>query len=160
MNAALLYIVDPDYLKARGISLHKGRFFTPHDDNHAPLVVVVDEEFAHKFFANQNPIGKRLELQDPNGEAEIVVVGAHVKQWGLDTDDKQKLRAELYSPIFQQEDSVFSKMVPGAALASWIPARRIFTKRHIAHYPHCSTIAPVMRSGECTRRGCADVLKV
>jgi len=113
MNSALLYIVSPDYLKAMGIALHKGRFFTNHDDNHAPLVVVVDEEFAHKFFANQNPIGKRLEPQDPNGEAEIVGVVAHVKQWGLHTDDKQKLRAELYIPIFQQEDSVFSKMVPG-----------------------------------------------
>lgn len=113
MNWALRYIVGPDYLKAMGISLHQGRFFTNHDDNHAPLVVVIDEEFAHKFFANQNPIGKRLELQDPNGEAEIVGVVAHVKQWGLDIDDKQKLRAELYIPILQQEDSVFSKMIPG-----------------------------------------------
>ena len=113
MNWALRYIVGADYLKVMHVPLLKGRFLTNRDDNHAPLAVVVDEEFARRFFANENPIGKRLELQDPSGEAEIVGLVGHVKQWGLDTDDKQKLRAEMYVSILQQQDPAIPKMVPG-----------------------------------------------
>jgi predicted permease len=116
MNWSLRYIVGSDYLNAMRIPLLKGRFFTDHDDNHSPLVVVVDENFAHTFFGDQDPIGKRLELDDPEGEAEIVGVVAHVKQWGLDTDDKETLRAQLYTPLLQQEDGAFPKMVPGVAV--------------------------------------------
>ncbi len=113
MNWSLRYIVTSDYLKVMRIQLHRGRFFTEHDDRHSPLVIVVDDEFARKFFPNQDAIGKRVELQDPRGEAEIVGIVAHVKQWGLDTDDKEKLRAEMYVPFFQQEDAVMLKMAPG-----------------------------------------------
>lgn len=114
MNWALRYIVGPNYLKAMGIQLRRGRFFNEHDDNHSPLVAVIDEEFARKFFPEQDPLGKRLELQsDPAGEVEVVGIVAHVKQWGLDAaDDKDKLHAELYEPLFQQEDAAFPKMVP------------------------------------------------
>jgi predicted permease len=113
MNSALRYIVGPDYLNVMRISLLKGRFLTNHDDNHSPLVVVVDEEFAHEFFGKEDVIGKRVELTDPAGEAEIIGLVAHVKQWGLDADDKGKLRAQMYVPILQQEDVVMSKIAPG-----------------------------------------------
>jgi predicted permease len=42
MNWAIDYIVEPDYLKAMGIPLLHGRFFTPQDNEHSPFVVVVD----------------------------------------------------------------------------------------------------------------------
>jgi predicted lysophospholipase L1 biosynthesis ABC-type transport system permease subunit len=58
------------------------------------------------FSARKNPVGKRLELEDPRGEAQIVGVVGHVKQWGLDTDDKEKLRAQMYLAILQQPDDV------------------------------------------------------
>lgn len=113
MNWALHYVVGSDYLKAMGIALHRGRFFNDRDDNHSPLVAVIDEEFAHKFFNHQNPLGKRLELYgNASGEAEIVGVVTHVKQWGLDTDDKEQLRAQLYLPILQQQDDAILNTVP------------------------------------------------
>lgn len=114
MNWALRYAVGSDYLKAMGIALHRGRFFNDRDDNHSPLVAVIDEEFAHKFFNNRNPLGKRLELYgNPAHEAEIVGVVAHVKQWGLDTDDKEQLRAQLYLSILQQQDEAILNMARG-----------------------------------------------
>jgi predicted permease len=110
MNWVIDYVVDPDYLKIMGTPLRSGRFFTPQDDENAPKVVVVDEVLARKYFGNENPIGKRLflEIGQGNMETEIVGVAAHVKQWGLDTDDTESLRAQLYFPFMQLPDSVMA----------------------------------------------------
>jgi predicted permease len=114
MNWAIDYIVEPDYLKAMGIPLLHGRFFTPQDDKHSPMVVVVDEVFAQKYFPKQNPIGKRLNLNVSNRLAEIVGVVGHVKQWGLATDDQQPLRSGLYIPCMQMPDD-FVAMAPSGS---------------------------------------------
>ncbi len=106
MNWALSYVVEPDYLRAMGIPLERGRFFTSHDDEHAPAVAVVDDVFARKFFPGENAIGKRIHLVNSGGQmAEIVGVVGHVKQWGLDRDDTQKLRTQLYRPFMQLPDA-------------------------------------------------------
>ena len=103
MNWAIDYVVDYDYLKIMGIPLKSGRFFTARDDEHAARVAVVDEVLANQFFAGQSALGKRLHLN--SGEiVEIVGVVGHVKQWGLDTDDKETLRAQMYTPFMQLPD--------------------------------------------------------
>ncbi len=105
MSWAIDYIVDPDYLKLMRTPLRRGRFFTAQDDEHSPLVVVVDDVFAHKFFPGQDAVGKHIHLKTSDQLAEIVGVVAHVKQWGLDTDDAQPLRAQLYIPCLQMPDA-------------------------------------------------------
>src|SRR5438270_4710202 len=104
MNWTLSYVVEEDYLKVMGILLEHGRFFTAQDNERAAHVVVVDDVFARKFFGDQDPIGKRVNLNSKGGVAEIVGVVGHVKQWGLDSDDKQPLRAQLYFPFMQLPD--------------------------------------------------------
>jgi predicted permease len=119
MNWALDYIVGPDYLQVMGIPLQRGRFFTARDDEHAPLVVVVDDIFAQKFFGAEDPLGKRIvlatmEAQDTRGThglAQIIGIVPHVNQWGLDTDDKESVRAQLYIPWSQMPDA-FIAMLP------------------------------------------------
>jgi len=108
MNWAIDYIVEPDYLKVMQTRLISGRFFTPQDDRHSPAVAVIDEVLAHKFFPNQNPVGKRIYLNNTGAKVEIVGVAAHVKQWGLDLDDTNSLRAQLYLPCLQMPDSFIS----------------------------------------------------
>jgi predicted permease len=114
MNWAIDYIVEPSYLRAMGIPLVRGRFFTEHDDEYAPRVVVIDEVFAQRYFPNQNPIGKRINLALSAQLAEIVGVVGHVNQWGLATDDRQSLRSGLYIPCLQMPDS-FIAMTPSAS---------------------------------------------
>ncbi len=104
MNWTLRYVVEPEYLKTMGIPLEKGRFITAQDDEHAPLVVVVDDVFANKFFGHQDAIGRRIYLSGPDKLADIVGIVGHVKQWGLDSDDTNVLRAQLYSPLMQLGD--------------------------------------------------------
>jgi len=109
MNWVLEYTVEPDYLRVMRIPLERGRFFTPQDNERSPAVAVIDDVLARKYFPNQNPIGKRINLHDYDDQpAEIVGVVGHVKQWGLDSDDTQSLRAQLYHPFMQ---------LPGDALA-------------------------------------------
>jgi predicted permease len=117
MNWVIDYVVDPDYLKIMRTPLRSGRFFTPQDDENAPKVVVVDEVLAQKYFGKENPIGKRLflEIGQADMEAEIVGVAGHVKQWGLDTDDTESLRAQLYFPFMQLPDPVMALAPMGMA---------------------------------------------
>jgi predicted permease len=113
MNMAIEYIVEPQYLNAMGTPLRRGRFFTEQDNEHSPTVVVVDEIFARKFFGDVNPIGKRINLEATGSSAEIIGIVAHVNQWGLDSDDTNPLRAELYIPCMQMPDA-FVSGGPGA----------------------------------------------
>ncbi len=120
MNWTLEYIVEPDYLKTMGIMLQRGRFISQRDDERAPLVVVVDDVFARQYFPRQNPIGKRIDFNDYSSPAEIVGIVGHVKQWGLDSDDTQPLRAQVYLSLMQLPDKVML-LVPvgmGAAVRS------------------------------------------
>jgi len=105
MSWAISYVVQEDYLKVMRIPLQRGRFLTAQDNEHSSHVIVIDDFFARKFFGDQDPVGKRVIMDSKGGGvAEIVGVVGHVKQWGLDSDDKQSLRAQLYFPFMQLPD--------------------------------------------------------
>jgi ABC-type antimicrobial peptide transport system permease subunit len=74
---------------------------------------VVDDVFAGKYFPNQNPLGKRVNLTFYEAKAEIIGVVGHVKQWGLDSDDKNTLRAQLYIPFRQLPDDTMPLVPAG-----------------------------------------------
>jgi len=112
---AIDYIVEPGYLKAMEIPLLRGRFFTNQDNEHSPRVVVVDDVFARKYFPNENPVGKRI-LRDDASPEEIVGVVGHVKQWGLDADDTEKLRAQIYIPCMQMPDAFITMQASGSTV--------------------------------------------
>jgi predicted permease len=117
MNWAIDYIVEPEYLQAMGIPLQRGRFFTAQDNEHSPLVVVVDDVFAQKYLPHQDPVGKRINLNREVGQlAEIVGVVGHAKQWGLAADDRQSLRSELYIPCMQMPDDFIAMAPSGSAV--------------------------------------------
>jgi len=108
MHWALDYVVEPDYLKMMGIPLLRGRFFSNEDNQHAPIVVVVDEEFAKKFFGNQDPVGRHINLDGYDKQATVIGVAGHVLQWGLDNDASLPLRTEMYLPFLQMSDGDMS----------------------------------------------------
>ncbi|MGA7286803.1 MAG: ABC transporter permease, partial [Terriglobales bacterium] len=116
MGWGIDYIVEPGYLKAMEIPLERGRFFGEQDNEHSPRVIVVDDVFARKFFPNADPIGKRILSDNFAGPAEIVGVVGHVKQWGLDTDDIEKLRAQFYIPCMQMSDGFIAMAPSGSAM--------------------------------------------
>ena len=112
MDGMLDYNVGPDYLKAMRIPLLAGRFFSSRDDEHSKAVTVVDEVLARKYFPNGGAVGKVIYQGDQTHAFpfEIIGVVGHVKQWGLDADDKNPLRAEAYFPLMQFPDRVIALM--------------------------------------------------
>jgi predicted permease len=108
MNMALSYVVEESYLNVMRTPLERGRFFTVQDNENASHVVVVDDAFAKQYFGDKDPIGQHIFLTNKGGRAEIVGVVAHVKQWGLDSDDKEKLHAQLYFPYMQLPDEAMA----------------------------------------------------
>ena len=76
--------VSADYFRVLGVPLLKGRFLTDADKVDRPLVVVINESLARRYWPNgENPVGQRLKF----GGArvwEIVGIVGDVKHSGLD----------------------------------------------------------------------------
>ena len=104
MKASLFYLVQPDYLNSMKIPLLRGRFLTNSDSAHSAPTVVIDEQFAKLYFANQDPIGKHVNFDLVNISAEVVGIVGHVKQWGLDQDATSQIQAQCYLPLTQLPD--------------------------------------------------------
>ncbi|MGC2314449.1 MAG: ABC transporter permease [Candidatus Acidiferrales bacterium] len=101
MPQVLCYLVDPGFQKAMGVTLERGRFITEADNENAPLVVVIDDVFARKYFPNEDPIGKRINIALFNVQGEIVGVIGHVQQWGPGNDAKAALEGQMEYPFMQ-----------------------------------------------------------
>jgi predicted permease len=82
-----LRVAGADYFQAMKIPLIKGRYFDGHDSKDGQPVVMIDEQFAQRFWPRANPIGKHLWF-DPKKPMIIAGVVGTVKQYGLDTPSK------------------------------------------------------------------------
>jgi predicted permease len=80
------YTISPDYLRAMGIPLLRGRAFTEQDRKDSPAVVLVNDTLARRMWPNEDPIGKRLKIGGLDGPWRVVVgVTGDVLQAGLDS---------------------------------------------------------------------------
>ena len=62
MPQAMFYLVEAGFAQAMGITLQRGRFVTPQDNENTSVVIDIDDVFARTYFPNENPIGKRVYL--------------------------------------------------------------------------------------------------
>jgi len=103
-------VVTPDYFRAMGISLVRGRFFEARDSDTAPPVAIVDESLAQAYWPNQDPIGKRLH---PGGRqsqapwATVIGVARHVRNRTLEA----RSRVEVYWPENQRPSGAMTLAV-------------------------------------------------
>lgn len=98
--------VSPDYLKATGLPLRRGRFITDQDRKGTESVAVIDDVMAQQAFPGQDPIGKHVWIGITPDPVTVVGVVGHVRQWGLAADDQSKIRAQLYYPFAQVPDNL------------------------------------------------------
>jgi putative ABC transport system permease protein len=107
--SAQRYGITPDYLRAMGIPLLRGRQFDEQDNANAPLVALISETTAKRNWPNEDPIGKRIRLGSVERGPLRIIVGivGDVSHYGL--DDRPEMQA--YVPHAQWTDSNMTLVV-------------------------------------------------
>ena len=117
-----LQTVTPEYFRAMGIRVLKGRAFSDTDSTAAPGVVIVSERAAARLWPGRNPLGQRLSdmsyrMTTGHGPVmwqTVIGVAEDVRYRGL-TD----VRLDLYVPAAQSNQRVQYAMI---RTASGLPA--------------------------------------
>jgi putative ABC transport system permease protein len=71
--SARRYGISPDYMRAMGIPLLRGRQFIEQDNASAPLVALINKTAAERHWPNEDPIGKRIRLGGPESPLRTIV---------------------------------------------------------------------------------------
>jgi putative ABC transport system permease protein len=128
-------LVTPDYFQALGIALRKGRGFTAADRATTERVVVINEAFAKKYFAADDPLGRVLQTGfDDRGERIIGVVG-NVAEANL-TDAAAPARYMLYEQVpdgIVSETTFVLRTASGAEVPPLVQAARSTLAREAPH---------------------------
>ncbi len=101
--AANYRMVSPDYFKAMGIPLEKGRYFTEQDTENATPVVIINNALAKRYFSGGEPLSKLIRRQNPQANTppfpwmQVVGVVKDIRHSGLSDNP----RPEMYVPFYQ-----------------------------------------------------------
>jgi predicted permease len=120
-------VVTPGYFEAMGVKLIRGRFFDDRDAPKAQQTVIVDDKLANYFWANQDPIGRRMYLpQDINNLLAVTDKTVYLYVVGVIRDLKlhaltegTQTRGAYYFPMAQSTSTgiTFATKTAGDPLA-------------------------------------------
>jgi putative ABC transport system permease protein len=118
--------VSPDYFLTIDTPVIRGRALDAHDNNNAPLALVVNQTLARQNFPGEDPVGKRINMGGRRADGqpiwfEIVGVIADARSLELSAEPE----AEIYTSYLQDPFGSMSYVVRTAAEpAGLIPAVR------------------------------------
>ncbi|MBV9619240.1 MAG: ABC transporter permease [Verrucomicrobia bacterium] len=99
-----LRTVSPDYFRVLKTPLLRGRVFTESDNADAPLVVIINDALARKYWAGEEALGKRITFSDPRKPdvkwRTIVGIVRSIRHRGLEVDPAP----EYYLPLGQDPE--------------------------------------------------------
>jgi len=97
-NDALFRIGTNDYLQTLGVRLIEGRLYTPEDGPNTPLVIVINETFAQKYWPSGTALGHRVTIDWPVPVWRTIIgVVADVQERGYAID----MKPGVYLPYAQ-----------------------------------------------------------
>ncbi len=79
-------VVGPDFFRTLGVPVLAGRDFADSDTAASPHVGIINEQFAQRFFPNQNPLGHSIGTDDGRYQMTIVGVVKDHKYRSIDED--------------------------------------------------------------------------
>ena len=91
--------ITPDYFRAMGIRLLRGRAFSAADNEGSLPVAIINEAAARQYWPNEDAMGKRVRLDDGSEPVwrQVIGVVGDVRQDGLVNAG----RPEVYAPLAQ-----------------------------------------------------------
>jgi putative ABC transport system permease protein len=93
--------ISPDYFKAIGTPLLRGRTFTSRDADKAPMVAIVDQAFVDRHLPGQEPLGQGIDIGNgTDGFYEIVGVVGDVHHYGLDVTPNPTMYVPFKQGLF------------------------------------------------------------
>jgi len=149
------YVVSPGYFSAMELRLVKGRFLSESDTDSSPLVALVSQTAARRWWPGQDPIGKRI--MPPGSDADhhpwraVVGVVQDVKQAGLDAP----ATAQIYLPHAQYAIGSLTLVVHStvAPLSLTAPIReQLFTIDPEIAASNISTMEEVLANSVASQR--------
>jgi putative ABC transport system permease protein len=88
--------VTPQYFRAMNIGLLAGRFFTESDVGNPDRPVIVNQQFARKYFADRNPIGGQVKTAEKDPWSTVVGMVADVRHVALEEAPQPQMYAAGY----------------------------------------------------------------
>jgi predicted permease len=76
VHDALKYTVGKDYFDTTGIPIMQGRGFGSGDDNNSSTAVIASEELVREYWAGQNPLGRRIQIENAEAFAPKIMPGS------------------------------------------------------------------------------------
>ena len=114
--------ISPTYFHVMGIPLLRGRTFNDQDVSSAPRVTIISEAFAHRFFPNQDPLGKQLVFSfppSPGVPRQIVGIVGNVRDVSIGQDPGPMMYVPFnQSPLWGAEVVVRSDLNVGSIAAT------------------------------------------
>jgi putative ABC transport system permease protein len=118
--------ISPDYFRAMGVGLVKGRFFTEADNETAPSVVIINQALARKYWPNEDPVGRRILITQRAYEwSEIVGIIGDMREVGLDKPAKPMMFVPYHRAprpvmgLFVHTSNPPKQMLPSIQRAVW-----------------------------------------
>ena len=110
--------ISADYFKVFQAPLLRGRSFTEGDEDGKPLVAIIDESTAHKYWPTRDPLGRRVRFgQDPTKPWTTVVgIIKDIKSDGLDIDGVPHIYVSSYQDPSKQVSVVLRTSLPATLL--------------------------------------------
>lgn len=97
----LVNIATATYFPTAQIPLIRGRLFNDQDRANTPLVCIINQTMARRFWPNEDPIGKQIKLLEDNSVLTVVGVVGDTKQFGLrDLPTPQMYGCYSQQPIY------------------------------------------------------------
>lgn len=88
--------ISPEWFRTMRVPMQAGREFNDADNAAAPKVVIVNQALAHRYWPNENPVGKHIAV-GRMAPSEVIGVAGNVKNSGLALD----AQPQIYMPFPQ-----------------------------------------------------------